>query len=245
MFLDLGKGDLALSQHSVALCSSRRRILRSRRAWQERLACPWSGSRLPPASASPVEFSLPCRRVPACRERLPFTSTLPVQLFFWAMLAVALLFVVSWYLEVYYVPLLWRNQPNQSYRRLSQFIIHFFISSEIFLHTYPHPLYIYTSAVSALRTAPLLCTRREPHMKVQRLNVIREVLAGTACGQPGRAAPQAAPTRHSGDAGHAFAGHSRAAACPKAPAATRCLNGNGAMAARPRRKTISRLAVAR
>ena len=38
-------------------------------------------------------------------------STLPVKLFFWAMAAMSVLFVVSWYLEEYYVPLLWRNLP--------------------------------------------------------------------------------------------------------------------------------------
>jgi hypothetical protein len=40
-----------------------------------------------------------------------FTSTLPVQMFFWAMAGVAILSTLSWYLEVYYVPLLWRNLP--------------------------------------------------------------------------------------------------------------------------------------
>jgi hypothetical protein len=38
-------------------------------------------------------------------------TTLPVRLFLWAMGAMAVLFTVSWYLEEYYVPLLWRNQP--------------------------------------------------------------------------------------------------------------------------------------
>jgi len=38
-------------------------------------------------------------------------STLPVRIFFWSMLAMTVLFAVSWYLEEYYVPLLWRNQP--------------------------------------------------------------------------------------------------------------------------------------
>jgi hypothetical protein len=38
-------------------------------------------------------------------------GTLPVRLFFLAMMAMAVLFLVSWYLEEYYVPLLWRNQP--------------------------------------------------------------------------------------------------------------------------------------
>jgi hypothetical protein len=35
-----------------------------------------------------------------------------VRLFFWAIAFMVLLFVLSWYLEAYYVPLLWRNQPH-------------------------------------------------------------------------------------------------------------------------------------
>ena len=42
----------------------------------------------------------------------PVTSTLPVRLFLWALAGMALLFLLSWYLEQYYVPLLWRNQPH-------------------------------------------------------------------------------------------------------------------------------------
>jgi hypothetical protein len=38
--------------------------------------------------------------------------TLPMRLFFWALLGMALLFVLSWYLEQYYVPMLWKNQPH-------------------------------------------------------------------------------------------------------------------------------------
>ena len=38
-------------------------------------------------------------------------STLPVRLFFCALAGMALLFALSWYLDAYYVPLLWRNQP--------------------------------------------------------------------------------------------------------------------------------------
>lgn len=38
-------------------------------------------------------------------------ATLPVRLFFWSLSAMALLFLLSWYLEEYYVPLLWKNQP--------------------------------------------------------------------------------------------------------------------------------------
>ena len=38
-------------------------------------------------------------------------STLPVQLFCWTLGGVIVLFFAAWYLEEYYVPLLWRNQP--------------------------------------------------------------------------------------------------------------------------------------
>lgn len=36
----------------------------------------------------------------------PLLSTLPVRLFFWAMGGTVVLFVVSWWLDTYYVPLL-------------------------------------------------------------------------------------------------------------------------------------------
>ena len=39
------------------------------------------------------------------------TDTLPVRLFFWSLLAMSLLFLLSWFLETYYVPQLWKNQP--------------------------------------------------------------------------------------------------------------------------------------
>jgi transcriptional regulator of arginine metabolism len=55
--------------------------------------------------------------------------------------------------------------------------------SQIFpLHTYALWSYIYSSAVSAQRTAPLLCAPKESvsgKMNVQRLNVIRDVLANS------------------------------------------------------------------
>lgn len=41
----------------------------------------------------------------------PLLSTLPVRLFLWTVVGVAILFVISWYLDAYFVPLLWRNQP--------------------------------------------------------------------------------------------------------------------------------------
>lgn len=43
---------------------------------------------------------------------VPLIRTLPVRLFFWSLLGVALLFAICWYLDVYYVPWLWRNQPH-------------------------------------------------------------------------------------------------------------------------------------
>jgi hypothetical protein len=41
----------------------------------------------------------------------PLTSTLPVRLFYWSLLAMALLFVLSWFLATYYIPQIWKNQP--------------------------------------------------------------------------------------------------------------------------------------
>ncbi len=38
-------------------------------------------------------------------------STLPVRIYFAALGGMALLFVGSWYLQTYYVPLLWKNLP--------------------------------------------------------------------------------------------------------------------------------------
>jgi hypothetical protein len=41
----------------------------------------------------------------------PLTGTVPVRLFFWSLLAMALLFIASWFLETYYIPHIWKNQP--------------------------------------------------------------------------------------------------------------------------------------
>lgn len=38
-------------------------------------------------------------------------STLPMRIYFLSLAAMAFLFVASWYLETYYVPLLWKNLP--------------------------------------------------------------------------------------------------------------------------------------
>jgi drug/metabolite transporter (DMT)-like permease len=41
----------------------------------------------------------------------PLTSTLPVRLFFWSLGVLAVLFLLGWFLDTWYVPQLWRNQP--------------------------------------------------------------------------------------------------------------------------------------
>ena len=43
--------------------------------------------------------------------RQPLLETLPVRLFFCALGAMAVLFVLSWYLAVYYVPLTYKYLP--------------------------------------------------------------------------------------------------------------------------------------
>jgi hypothetical protein len=41
----------------------------------------------------------------------PLSQTLPVRVFLWTLFGATILFALGWYLDVYYVPLLWRNQP--------------------------------------------------------------------------------------------------------------------------------------
>jgi hypothetical protein len=52
------------------------------------------------ASSEPRSFSL-----------APVLATLPVRVFLWALVGMVLMFVASWYLETYYLPLLWKNLP--------------------------------------------------------------------------------------------------------------------------------------
>jgi hypothetical protein len=59
--------------------------------------------------ASGLLFCWPCAEHPKGESSL--LSTLPVRMFTWALLVMAALFVSSWYLDVYYVPLLWKNSP--------------------------------------------------------------------------------------------------------------------------------------
>lgn len=55
-------------------------------------------------------FEIPERRFDP--EPTPhLIQTLPVRLFFWAIGLMAVLFAVSWFLAVDYVPMIWKNQP--------------------------------------------------------------------------------------------------------------------------------------
>lgn len=46
------------------------------------------------------------------KPEVPLTRTLPVRLLLWTILGSALLFALAWSLDVYYIPLIWKNQPN-------------------------------------------------------------------------------------------------------------------------------------
>jgi len=60
--------------------------------------------------ASGLLFEIPDRKFdPGPAPRL--TQTLPVQLFFWAVGLIAILFLLSWFLAQYFVPTIWKNQP--------------------------------------------------------------------------------------------------------------------------------------
>lgn len=79
--------------------------------WQQRLAA--SALRVAVAGcicfASGILFTMTARAHGAHNPTL--LSTFPVRLFFWTLLGMAILFALAWYLDAYYVPLLWRNQP--------------------------------------------------------------------------------------------------------------------------------------
>jgi uncharacterized membrane protein YedE/YeeE len=60
--------------------------------------------------ASGLIFEIPERRFdPEPTPRL--TRTLPVQLFFWAAGLMVVIFLLSWFLAVDFVPMIWKNQP--------------------------------------------------------------------------------------------------------------------------------------
>jgi hypothetical protein len=60
--------------------------------------------------ASGMLFEIPNRKFdPEPTPRL--TQTLPVRLFFWGVGVTAVMFVLSWFLAEYFVPMIWKNQP--------------------------------------------------------------------------------------------------------------------------------------
>ncbi len=46
------------------------------------------------------------------RPEVPLTRTLPVRLLLWTLFGAVLLFALAWSLDVYYIPFIWKNQPN-------------------------------------------------------------------------------------------------------------------------------------
>lgn len=46
------------------------------------------------------------------QPRVSIVRTLPVRVFLWAIAGFSLLFVLGWYVDVYYMPLFWRNLPH-------------------------------------------------------------------------------------------------------------------------------------
>lgn len=60
--------------------------------------------------ASGLIFEIPNRKFdPEPTPRL--TQTLPVRLFFWGASLMAVMFLLSWFLAQYFVPMIWKNQP--------------------------------------------------------------------------------------------------------------------------------------
>lgn len=76
--------------------------------WQQRLIASAENVVLAMALCFAGGIAFQLTTTPAPR----ISRTLPVQLFTYAISAAAVLFVISWYLDTYYVPLLWRNQPH-------------------------------------------------------------------------------------------------------------------------------------
>lgn len=108
MILDLGRAvSLALSILSLyALMDTAFFTFGAR--WEERLVVSFAriGLAACVCFASGLLFSY------ATKPEVPLTRTLPVRLFLWALPGLALLFATSWYLDVYYMPLFWRNLPH-------------------------------------------------------------------------------------------------------------------------------------
>jgi hypothetical protein len=79
--------------------------------WEERvwLACSSVGFAGCVCFMSGIVFRWPSAENP--ERDCPLLSTLPVRVFLWALVGMVVLFVSSWYLDVYYVPQLWKNLP--------------------------------------------------------------------------------------------------------------------------------------
>lgn len=79
--------------------------------WEERLAMALAKVGLAGCVCflSGLLFAKPWRMEGEPGEHL--LATLPVRLFLWTILGVAILFALSWYLEEFYMPYIWRNQP--------------------------------------------------------------------------------------------------------------------------------------
>jgi hypothetical protein len=46
------------------------------------------------------------------QPQVPLAQTLPVRLYLWALSGFSVVFVLGWCLDVYYMPLFWRNLPH-------------------------------------------------------------------------------------------------------------------------------------
>jgi hypothetical protein len=108
MLLEIGKAlSLIMSILSLhALLVSAFFVPGSR--WEERLA----NSLLRIVLAGCICFASGLLFQSTEKDEPPVMRTLPVRLFLWALAGMAVLFFLSWYLEEYYVPLLWKNQPH-------------------------------------------------------------------------------------------------------------------------------------
>ena len=60
--------------------------------------------------ASGLLFEIPNRKFDP-EPVPPLLRTLPVRLFFWGVSLMAVMFLLSWFLATYFVPLIWKNQP--------------------------------------------------------------------------------------------------------------------------------------
>ncbi len=106
--LDLARAlSLALSIGSLyALLDSAFFVTATR--WEERLVA--SIARVGLAAVVCFASGMLFRR--AKDPEIPLMRTLPVRLFLWSFLGITILFAAAWYLDVYYMPWFWRNQPH-------------------------------------------------------------------------------------------------------------------------------------